>query len=84
MDDRKLQAVNTGLDQPTNVYGSKEDDTLALKTLSEIQLPSEQHRETLASEIVKSLGHLSEVSPFIPNLRESLTLIHHQRTIFLF
>ncbi|MBA0687739.1 hypothetical protein Goari_015248, partial [Gossypium aridum] len=60
VDDRKLQAVNTGLDQPKNVYGSKEDDTLALKTLSEIQLPSEQHRETLASEIVKSLGHLSE------------------------
>ncbi|MBA0716749.1 hypothetical protein Golax_015555, partial [Gossypium laxum] len=70
VDDRKLEAVNTGLDQPKNVYGSKEDDTLALKTLSEIQLPSEQHRETLASEIVKSLGHLSE--PELSSIRARL------------
>ncbi|GMI79645.1 EFR3 OF PLANT 2 [Hibiscus trionum] len=60
VDDRKLQAVNTVPDQPTNVYGSKEDDTLALKTLSEIQITPEQSRETLASEIVKSLGDLLE------------------------
>ncbi|KAK8273051.1 hypothetical protein V6Z12_D11G379400 [Gossypium hirsutum] len=70
VDDRKLQAVNTGLNQPKNVYGSKEDDTLALKTLSEIQLPSEQHRETLASEIVRSLGHLSE--PELSSIRARL------------
>nr|KJB46323.1 hypothetical protein B456_007G360200 [Gossypium raimondii] len=70
VDDRKLQAVNTGLNQPKNVYGSKEDDTLALKTLSEVQLPSEQHRETLASEIVRSLGHLSE--PELSSIRARL------------
>ncbi|MBA0635318.1 hypothetical protein Godav_000057 [Gossypium davidsonii] len=70
VDNRKLQAVNTGLNQPKNVYGSKEDDTLALKTLSEIQLPSEQHRETLASEIVRSLGHLSE--PELSSIRTRL------------
>ncbi|KAL1146385.1 hypothetical protein V6Z11_A11G368500, partial [Gossypium hirsutum] len=57
VDDRKLQAVNTGLNQPAN-------------TLSQIQLPSEQHRETLASEIVKSLGHLSE--PELSSIRARL------------
>ena len=67
MEDRKLQAVNTGSD-PTNVYGSKEDDNLAVKTLSQIQIAPEQRRETLASEIMKSLGNLSEVKLFIPNL----------------
>ncbi|XP_021281775.1 uncharacterized protein LOC110414724 isoform X2 [Herrania umbratica] len=60
VEDRKLEAVNAGSDQPTNVYGSKEDDNLALKTLSQIQITPEQRRETLASEILKSLGNLSE------------------------
>lgn len=43
---------------------------MALKTLSQIQLPSEQHRETLASEIVRSLGHLSE--PELSSIRARL------------
>ncbi|XP_038992706.1 protein SEMI-ROLLED LEAF 2-like [Hibiscus syriacus] len=60
VDDRKLRAVNTIPDQPTNVYGSKEDETSALKTLSEIRITPEQSRETLASEIMKSLGDLFE------------------------
>lgn len=68
VEDRKLEAVNAGSDQPTNVYGSKEDDNLALKTLSQIQITPEQRRETLASEILKSLGNLSEVKLFIPNV----------------
>ncbi|XWS59128.1 hypothetical protein CRYUN_Cryun08bG0095500 [Craigia yunnanensis] len=60
VEDRKLLAVNAASDQPTNVYGSKEEDNLAVKTLSQIQIAPEQRRETLASEIVKSLGSLSE------------------------
>ncbi|XVE61142.1 hypothetical protein DITRI_Ditri06bG0016200 [Diplodiscus trichospermus] len=60
VEDRKLQAVNTWSDQPTNIYGSKEDDNLAIKTLSQIQIPPEQCREALVSEIMKSLGNLSE------------------------
>ncbi|KAK9016467.1 hypothetical protein V6N11_078963 [Hibiscus sabdariffa] len=70
VDDRKLQAVNTVLDQPTNVYGSEEDDTLALKTLSEIRITPEQSRETLASEIMKSLGDLLE--PALCTIRAQL------------
>ncbi|XVF38077.1 hypothetical protein REPUB_Repub20aG0066700 [Reevesia pubescens] len=70
VEDRKLQAVNTGSDQLTNVYGSKEDDNLAVKTLSQIQIAPEQHRETLASEIVKSLGNLSE--PELSTIRAQL------------
>ncbi|XVF56139.1 hypothetical protein PTKIN_Ptkin06aG0092900 [Pterospermum kingtungense] len=60
VEDRKLQALNAGPDQPTIVYGSKEDDNLAVMALSEIQIAPEQHRETLASEIVKTLRNLSE------------------------
>ncbi|GMI65728.1 EFR3 OF PLANT 2 [Hibiscus trionum] len=70
VDDRKLKAVNPVPDQPTNVYGSKEDDTLALKILSEIRIAPEQSRETLASEIVKTLGNLSEPELFA--IREQL------------
>lgn len=78
MEDRKLQALNAGSDQPTLVYGSNEDDDLAVKTLSEIQIAPEQRRDTFASEIVKSLGNLSEVKLFTPNIYESWNPIHHQ------
>ncbi|KAK9041398.1 hypothetical protein V6N11_016500 [Hibiscus sabdariffa] len=70
VDDRKLQAVNTVPDRPTNVYGSKEDDASALKTLLEIHVAPEQSSEALASEIVKTLGDLSE--PELSTIREQL------------
>lgn len=60
VEDNKLQAVKTGPDHPTNVYGSKEDDNLALKSLSQIEITGDQCRESFASEIVKSLDKLSE------------------------
>ncbi|OMO71295.1 Armadillo-type [Corchorus capsularis] len=69
VEDRKLQAVNTGSDQPT-VYGSKEDDNLALKALSQLQIAPEQRREALVSEIVKCLKNLSEAK--ISNTRTQL------------
>lgn len=62
VEDNKLQAVKTEPDHPTNVYGSKEDDNLALKSLSQIEITGDQCRESFASEIVKSLDKLSEVS----------------------
>lgn len=61
MEDHKLQAVKTGSDHPANVYGSKEDDGSALKSLSEIEFIEDQTRESFASEILKSLENLSEV-----------------------
>ena len=95
MEDRKLRAVNPGSDQPTKVYGSKEDDNLALKTLSQIQLAPEQCRENLVSEIMKSLGNLSEVKFLLSQIqsfsflllgrfRESLTPIYLQKLIALY
>jgi hypothetical protein len=61
VEDCKLQAVKTGSHHPANVYGSKEDDGSASKSLSEIEITQDQTRESFASEIVKSLENLSEV-----------------------
>ncbi|XP_024019088.1 uncharacterized protein LOC21388445 isoform X2 [Morus notabilis] len=58
VEDHKLQAVNSGSKE--NAYGSKEDDGLAMKSLSEIQITEDQTREFFASEIVKSLEDLSD------------------------
>ena len=65
VEDHKLQAVNSGSRE--NAYGSKEDDSLALKSLSEIEITEEQTREFFAPEIVKSLEDLSHVK----SLRDS-------------
>ncbi|MBA0551287.1 hypothetical protein Golob_022180 [Gossypium lobatum] len=70
VEDCKLKVVDTGSDRPKNVYGSKEDDDLAAKTLSQIQITPEQDGESLASEIVKSLGISSE--PELSNTRAQL------------
>lgn len=59
--DNKLQAVNSGSDCASKVYGSKEDDECALKALSQIKIAEEQTRESFATIIVKSLENLSEV-----------------------
>ncbi|KAK2653214.1 hypothetical protein Ddye_013070 [Dipteronia dyeriana] len=57
--EKKLQAVNSGSGQPKIAFGSKEDDDLALKFLSEIVITEDQTRESFASEIVKSLENMS-------------------------
>ncbi|XP_058225278.1 protein SEMI-ROLLED LEAF 2-like isoform X1 [Rhododendron vialii] len=59
VDDCKLQAVNTGLNNMGKVYGSKEDDDDALKTLSAIMTTGDQSKESFASMIVKMLGNSS-------------------------
>ncbi|KAJ6747469.1 CYCLIN-LIKE PROTEIN [Salix koriyanagi] len=64
VEDRKLEAASTDSGHPALVYGSKEDDSSALKSLSEIDVTGNQSREFFAAEIAKSLGNLanSEVS----------------------
>ena len=57
----KLQTAKTELQHPGKVYGSKEDDEDALKSLSEIELAENQSKESLAIMIVKFLGNLSDV-----------------------
>ncbi|KAL5537504.1 hypothetical protein UlMin_045125 [Ulmus minor] len=58
VEDHKLKAVNTGSQE--NAYGSKEDDEMAIKSLSEIVITENQTREFFASEIMKSLEDLSD------------------------
>ncbi|GAV57300.1 hypothetical protein CFOL_v3_00838 [Cephalotus follicularis] len=70
VEDRKLQAVNNESNQPINVYGTKEDDDSALKSLSEIVITEEQSRESLASVIVNSLENLSDFE--LSTIREQL------------
>ncbi|XP_043691878.1 protein SEMI-ROLLED LEAF 2-like isoform X3 [Telopea speciosissima] len=65
VEDWKLQAVNTGSDHPFKVYGSKDDDKAALKSLLSIEITEDQSKESLAAIIAKSLEHLSEDSSTI-------------------
>ncbi|OMO69754.1 Armadillo-type [Corchorus capsularis] len=77
VDDCKLQSAETELVHPGKVYGSKEDDEDALKSLSEIKIAENQSKGSLATMIVKFLGNLSDqetskirnqlVSDFIPD-----------------
>uniref|UniRef100_A0A3Q7EJ49 Cyclin-like domain-containing protein n=1 Tax=Solanum lycopersicum TaxID=4081 RepID=A0A3Q7EJ49_SOLLC len=55
VDDCKLEAVTGKTEHAVKVYGSKEDDEDALKSLSAIQLSSNQTTEYFASIIVESL-----------------------------
>lgn len=59
VEDRKLRAVNSGSN--SNAYGSKEDNSSAVKSLSEIVITEDQTREYFASEILKSLEISSNV-----------------------
>ncbi|XP_050384201.1 protein SEMI-ROLLED LEAF 2 [Argentina anserina] len=70
VEEYKLQAVNTGPDLPTSIYGSPEDDNLAVIYLSQIVITEEQSRESFASEIVKSLDKLTE--PELSSIKEEL------------
>ncbi|XP_068342588.1 protein SEMI-ROLLED LEAF 2-like [Pyrus communis] len=55
VDDHKLQAVNSGPDQVRKVYGSKEDDENALRSLSAIEKSENQSKESFATMIVQTL-----------------------------
>ncbi|KAL7204417.1 hypothetical protein ACSBR2_017481 [Camellia fascicularis] len=70
VDDCKLQAVNNGLDSLGKVYGSKEDDDDALKSLSAVVIKDDQSKESFASMIVKTLGISSKQE--ISTMKEQL------------
>ncbi|KAK8967044.1 hypothetical protein KSP40_PGU008773 [Platanthera guangdongensis] len=59
VEDSKLQAIKCNSDTPV-AYGSKEDDFVAAKSLSEITLTDKQSREYMAAVIVNELGDLSD------------------------
>lgn len=59
VEDCKLQAVKCNPDSAV-AYGSKEDDYVAAKSLSEITLTDKQSRECMAAVIVNELGDLSD------------------------
>ena len=52
-------------------YGSKEDDSAALKSLSAISLTESQSKESIVSVILNSLGDLSDVISIIDFLSTS-------------
>ncbi|KAI7994460.1 hypothetical protein LOK49_LG11G01227 [Camellia lanceoleosa] len=61
VEDCKLQAVDNGSPLPKTVCGSKEDDSSASKSLSEIKITKDHSRESLASVIVKNLDSHDEM-----------------------
>ncbi|KAL6911589.1 hypothetical protein ACP4OV_000394 [Aristida adscensionis] len=60
VEDCRLQAHDRAADPCLRIYGSKEDDDLALKSLSNIQMNEDQSKETTVSLILNSLEGLSE------------------------
>jgi hypothetical protein len=58
VEDSRLQALDSTTEP---CYGSKQDDDLALKSLSNIDMNEEQSKETSVSNILNSLEELSEV-----------------------
>ncbi|KAJ7982225.1 ARM repeat superfamily protein [Quillaja saponaria] len=68
--DSKLQAVNATLGNQTKVYGSKEDDEDASKSLAAIKLTEIQCKQSFATMIVETLRKSSDQES--SNLREKL------------
>ncbi|KAL1324748.1 hypothetical protein AAHE18_13G113100 [Arachis hypogaea] len=56
LNDSKLQVVLDTARHSSRVYGSKEDDAAALKSLSAIKLTESQSKESFATMIVQGLG----------------------------
>lgn len=61
VEDSKLEAVNSLSNHQTRVYGSKEDDDSALKSLSAVELTDSQSKESMVSMIVNSIRDLPDV-----------------------
>ncbi|KAK6151298.1 hypothetical protein DH2020_013933 [Rehmannia glutinosa] len=70
VEDSKLQISGTSPGHQNIVYGSKEDDSSALKCLSEIKINEDQTKESLVNVIVKNLDNLLE--PEVATVREQL------------
>lgn len=61
IEDCRLQALDSANESCTKLYGSKEDDELALKSLSNIDMNENQSKETSVPLILDSLEDMSEV-----------------------
>ncbi|GJM87040.1 hypothetical protein PR202_ga02957 [Eleusine coracana subsp. coracana] len=61
VEDCRLQALDRQAEPRSRVYGSKEDDDLALKSLSNISMNEDQSKETSVSLVLNSLENLSEL-----------------------
>jgi hypothetical protein len=61
VDESKLQAVKDSVDDPSKIYGSPEDNTNALKSLSAIELSESQSRECIVSTIMNNITNMLEV-----------------------
>lgn len=61
VEDSRLRAVNSASGHLPKLYGSKEDDNAALKSLSAVSLTENQAKESIGSLIVNSLGDLSDL-----------------------
>ncbi|AQK90018.1 hypothetical protein Zm00014a_040121 [Zea mays] len=60
IEDCRLQALDSANESCTKLYGSKEDDELALKSLSNIDMNENQSKETSVPLILDSLEDMSE------------------------
>lgn len=76
VDECKLQAVDSQLANPRKIYGSKEDNEDAVKSLSAVEITESQSKESFATMIAKFLGTSSSeisvireqlLSNFVPN-----------------
>ncbi|KAL6635235.1 hypothetical protein ACP70R_027906 [Stipagrostis hirtigluma subsp. patula] len=70
VEDSRLQALDRAAEPSLRIYGSKEDDDLALKSLSNIEMNEDQSKETSVSLILNSLEDLSE--PELSTIRKQL------------
>ncbi|XP_047966631.1 protein SEMI-ROLLED LEAF 2-like [Salvia hispanica] len=59
VEDSKLQISDAGLEKQ-NVYGSKEDNTAAVRCLSEINISGELTKQSLVSVIIRNLENVLE------------------------
>ncbi|CAJ1911480.1 unnamed protein product [Sphenostylis stenocarpa] len=70
IEDYKLQVVSFAPDNLTIIYGSKEDDDRAKKTLSELMSNIHQTRDIFAVEIIKSLEMFAKAE--LSSIKEQL------------
>ncbi|XP_020090634.1 uncharacterized protein LOC109711804 [Ananas comosus] len=75
VEDCKLQAIDIAAEHLTRIYGSKEDDTAALESLSAITVKEDLSKQSMVSEIVNSLEDLpdSELSAIRKQLLEDFS-----------
>ncbi|CAK9310283.1 unnamed protein product [Citrullus colocynthis] len=70
VDDCKLQVANLGLDNPKQIYGSKEDCENAMKSLSAADTSESQSKESFAKLVLQTLENKSEDE--LSSIREQL------------